>query len=33
MDRKTFRDVFQPEHYAALEELVPGLVARLGYPD
>ena len=33
VDRKTFRDVFQPEHYAALEELVPGLVARLGYPD
>lgn len=33
VDRKTFRDVFKPEHYEALEQIVPGLAARLGYPD
>jgi hypothetical protein len=33
VDRKTFRDVFKPEHHAALEEIVPGLAQRLGYPD
>jgi hypothetical protein len=33
VDRKTFRDVFKPEHYEALEEIVPGLAQRLGYPD
>jgi hypothetical protein len=32
VDRKTFRDVFRPEHYEALEEIVPGLAQRLGYP-
>jgi hypothetical protein len=31
--RQSFRDLFGPEHYAAVEELVPGLVARLGYPE
>lgn len=32
VDRKTFRDVFKPEHHAALEAIVPGLAERLGYP-
>lgn len=31
--RQSFRDLFGPEHYAAIDELVPGLVARLGYPE
>ena len=30
--RVTFRDLFEPEHYAAVEQVVPGLVERLGYP-
>ncbi|HET9501172.1 MAG TPA: sulfotransferase domain-containing protein [Marmoricola sp.] len=30
--RETFRDVFGPEHHAAVAEVVPGLVERLGYP-
>jgi hypothetical protein len=33
VDRRTFRDVFKPEHYEAIERVVPGLVSRLGYPD
>jgi hypothetical protein len=33
VDRKTFRDVFKPEHYEAIERIVPGLVADLGYPE
>lgn len=33
VERKSFRELFGPEHYAAVEELVPGLVARLGYPE
>jgi hypothetical protein len=33
VDRKTFRDVFKDEHYEAIESIVPGLVARLGYSD
>ncbi len=33
VDRTDYRDLFQPEHYAAVEKAVPGLVARLGYPD
>ncbi|HET7735954.1 MAG TPA: sulfotransferase domain-containing protein [Nocardioidaceae bacterium] len=32
VERKSFRDLFTAEHYAAVEELVPGLVERLGYP-
>jgi len=32
VDRKSFRDVFQPEHHEALEAIVPGLAERLGYP-
>jgi hypothetical protein len=31
--RQSFRDLFGPEHYAAVEQVVPGLVARLGYPE
>lgn len=27
----TFRDVFKPEHYAAMNEVAPGLAQRLGY--
>jgi hypothetical protein len=30
--RQSFRDMFGPEHYAAVERVVPGLVERLGYP-
>ena len=30
--RQGFRELFGPEHYTALEEMVPGLVERLGYP-
>lgn len=30
--RQSFRDLFGPEHYAAIEQVVPGLVERLGYP-
>jgi hypothetical protein len=33
LDRKGFRELFQPEHYAAIEAIVPGLRERLGYPD
>ncbi len=33
VDRKGYRDLFQPEHYAAVEKAVPGLVAQLGYPE
>lgn len=33
VDRKTFRDVFKPEHYAAMEAAAPGLATRLGYLD
>jgi hypothetical protein len=29
--RESFRDVFKPEHYALIEEMVPGLVEKLGY--
>lgn len=32
VDRKTFREVFGPEHHAALEAIIPGLVDALGYP-
>jgi hypothetical protein len=31
--RQGFRELFGPEHYAAVERVVPGLVAELGYPD
>lgn len=27
-----FRDLFGPQHYAAIEKVVPGLIERLGYP-
>lgn len=30
--RESFRDVLKPEHHRAIEEIVPGLVQRLGYP-
>lgn len=30
--RVGFRDLFEPEHYAAVEQVVPGLVEKLGYP-
>ncbi|MDX6278022.1 MAG: hypothetical protein QOJ72_2150 [Nocardioidaceae bacterium] len=30
--RQSFRDLFGPEHYEALEAVVPGLVDKLGYP-
>ena len=33
VNRTTFRDVFKPEHYEAVERIVPGLVRRLGYSD
>jgi len=33
VDRKGYLDLFTPEHHAALEKLIPGVVARLGYPD
>ncbi|KRF20954.1 hypothetical protein ASG90_00605 [Nocardioides sp. Soil797] len=33
VDRKTFRDLFTAEHYAAVDALAPGLAARLGYVD
>ena len=32
-DRKSFRDLFGPEHFAACEAASPGLVGRLGYDD
>jgi hypothetical protein len=32
VDRKGYRDLFKPEHYAAMERIVPGLVEQLGYP-
>ena len=31
VQRQSFRELFRPEHYEALEEVVPGLVERLGY--
>lgn len=33
VDRKTFRDVFQPQHYEAMDSILPGLARRMGYPD
>jgi hypothetical protein len=30
--RVGFRDMFEPEHYEAVERVVPGLVEKLGYP-
>lgn len=32
-NRLGFRDLFGPEHYAAVEEVSPGLAKRLGYED
>lgn len=31
VDRKTWRDVFKPEHHEAIERVAPGLVELLGY--
>jgi Sulfotransferase domain len=33
VDRKTFRDLFKPEHHQALESQAPGLLAQMGYAD
>lgn len=33
VERKTFRELFKPEHHEAIEAIVPGLRERLGYPD
>ncbi len=30
---QTFRDVFKPQHHQAIDNIVPDLAARLGYPD
>ncbi len=30
--RATYKEMFKPEHYAAIEEAVPGLIEKLGYP-
>jgi hypothetical protein len=30
--RQSYQELFKPEHYAALEEVVPGLIEKLGYP-
>jgi Sulfotransferase domain len=30
--RQGYQEMFKPEHYAAIEEAVPGLIAQLGYP-
>jgi hypothetical protein len=32
VERKGYREMFKPEHYAAIEEIVPGLIEKLGYP-
>ncbi len=32
VNRRSYRDVFKPEHYEALEKVVPGLIEQLGYP-
>jgi hypothetical protein len=32
VERRSFRELFKPEHHRAIEEIVPGLVERLGYP-
>lgn len=32
VDRRTFRELFGPEHHAAIEAIIPGLVEKLGYP-
>lgn len=32
VDRKTFRDVFKPEHYEAMDRIAPGLAEKMGYP-
>jgi hypothetical protein len=31
VERKGYRELFKPEHYAAIEEIVPGLIEQLGY--
>jgi hypothetical protein len=30
--RQSYQELFKPEHYQALEEMVPGLIEKLGYP-
>ena len=32
VDRKTFRDVFKPQHYEAMDRVAPGLAETMGYP-
>ena len=32
VQRQSYQNLFKPEHYAAIEEVVPGLIERLGYP-
>lgn len=32
VERETFRDVFKPEHYAALDRIAPGIAEKMGYP-
>jgi hypothetical protein len=31
VNRRSYRDAFKPEHYQALEKVVPGLIEQLGY--
>lgn len=33
VERKTFRDVFKPEHYDAMDRIAPGLATKMGYPE
>ncbi len=30
--RQSYQELFKPEHYKAIEEVVPGLIEKLGYP-
>jgi len=32
VNRTTYRDLFGPEHHAAIEKLMPGVIEKLGYP-
>jgi len=32
IDRKTFRDVFKPQHYETFNRVAPGLAEKMGYP-
>jgi hypothetical protein len=33
VDRKGFRDVLQPAHLELIERIIPGVIARMGYPE